>query len=59
MKLITRKLAEAISKEVGFFNGWSVSDDVEWRACVKAAQKVIRIISRHNKTKIAKRAKRK
>jgi len=37
---LVRHCATIIQKEVGYFNGWSVSDDDEREACLKAAAKV-------------------
>jgi len=34
-----------IKSEVGFFNGWSVSEKTEDKACKKAAQKVIKYLN--------------
>lgn len=43
-------MADLIQGEVGFFNGWKVSEETERETCEKAAQK----ISRYLMTKMKK-----
>lgn len=47
---IEKHMADLIQGEVGFFNGWKVSEETEREACEKAAQK----ISRYLMTKMKK-----
>lgn len=39
-------IARLIQGEVGYFNGWAVSDELEYKACHKAAKKVAAYIKR-------------
>ena len=43
---LVRHCADLIQKEVGYFNGWSVSQDAEREACEIAAKKVERYLRR-------------
>ena len=43
---MVRHCADLIQKEVGYFNGWSVSQDTEREACEIAAKKVERYLRR-------------
>jgi hypothetical protein len=41
-----RRLTRIIQSEVGFFNGWAVTDAAEWQACAKASARIMRLLSR-------------
>jgi hypothetical protein len=45
------RVAKAIQKQVGYFNGWRVSQASEDLACLRAARNVIRIVRSEYKNK--------
>lgn len=43
-------IANIIQSEVGYFNGWEVSDEAEREACELAAKRIARYLRRKKKT---------
>jgi hypothetical protein len=52
MKLrLELRVADAILKQVSYFNGWKVAEESEYEACLRAARNVIRIVRAEDKKK--------
>lgn len=44
---LEKEVAELIASEVGWFNGWKASEEMFDKSCRKAAQKVIKRLTKH------------
>ena len=48
---IINHCTKIIRGEVGYFNGWSVSEESEKKACEKAAAKILKYLQKKNEAR--------